>query len=358
MMNKKRAKFLSFTTLSVLLHLFFFGGLILLENSIFMSELNKLLNHTVVDKTKDVVTQIELIDLEEEMLQVVQQNENSVDETEPVDADFLSIKNQNVEKQTKSALNGKFNNASDTPEGAQASVKESKDQQASKASTGSASKQSKKQQAIKKQVAKATSNPAPDIKNFGLNGLNPTLNPVQALNKQFVKEQREAKAQAEQKNASNNNSSDNRQASRKQKAIAAGGDGISQTDDYLEGIEEGDQTLLRTKEYKYYSFYSRVREQLRSNWNPMIRAKVSFLYSTGRSRELASNPLKKTSLRVTLNEKGYLESIELLKTSGITTIDKAAIDAFRAAAPFPNPPDGMKEKDEKVRIFWDFVLET
>lgn len=340
MMKKNSAKFLIFAAISLLLHLLLFGGLVLFEESAFLAELRRRLDHKVVDATKDVVTQIELVDLKENMKQIVQQSEKSIDETLAEDAKFLSIKNQNIEKETKSSRNGKFNNASNTPKGGgrpSAPQQASPGQAAQQGSTGKKSAQ--QQQASKPR--------APKIKNLGLTGLAPSFDPAKALNRELKAQQQvaqERRAQAA------------RQARQASPSVAPGGEGLSQTDDYLKDIEFGAQTLLKTKQYKYYSFFSRVREQLRTHWNPRIRQKVNFLYHTGRY-VAAQNP-KATSLRVTLNKKGYLEKIELLKTSGLTALDEAAIEAFREAAPFPNPPKGMLETDKKIRIFWDFILET
>ena len=36
----------------------------------------------------------------------------------------------------------------------------------------------------------------------------------------------------------------------------------------------------------------------------------------------------------------------------------AAIEAFKEAAPFPNPPAGIVESDGTIKIRWDFVLEA
>jgi protein TonB len=44
--------------------------------------------------------------------------------------------------------------------------------------------------------------------------------------------------------------------------------------------------------------------------------------------------------------------------SGLTDLDDAAVEAFRAAAPFPNPPNGIVEGDGLIRIRWDFILEA
>ncbi|HPI41531.1 MAG TPA: TonB family protein [Pseudobdellovibrionaceae bacterium] len=50
--------------------------------------------------------------------------------------------------------------------------------------------------------------------------------------------------------------------------------------------------------------------------------------------------------------------VQVIGDSGIQDLDDAAIEAFKAAAPFPNPPKGVVENDGTVQIRWDFVLET
>lgn len=65
-----------------------------------------------------------------------------------------------------------------------------------------------------------------------------------------------------------------------------------------------------------------------------------------------------TKLMIVLNDKGTLVRVQVLMDSGVQDLDDAAIDAFRAAAPFPNPPKGIIEGDGTVKIRWDFVLES
>ena len=48
----------------------------------------------------------------------------------------------------------------------------------------------------------------------------------------------------------------------------------------------------------------------------------------------------------------------MLTQSGVIDLDSAAVEAFREAAPFPNPPKGMVEGDGTIKIRWDFVLEA
>jgi protein TonB len=59
-----------------------------------------------------------------------------------------------------------------------------------------------------------------------------------------------------------------------------------------------------------------------------------------------------------LDKRGILSKVQVLSSSGARDLDEAAVEAFQAAAPFPNPPAGIVEKDGMIRIRWDFVLES
>ncbi|MCB0361740.1 MAG: energy transducer TonB, partial [Bdellovibrionales bacterium] len=65
-----------------------------------------------------------------------------------------------------------------------------------------------------------------------------------------------------------------------------------------------------------------------------------------------------TRVLITLDKNGSLIQVQVLGQSGLVELDSAAVDAFRAAAPFPNPPQGMVEHDGNIRIRWDFILEA
>jgi TonB family protein len=83
---------------------------------------------------------------------------------------------------------------------------------------------------------------------------------------------------------------------------------------------------------------------------------VKIIYRQGRN--IASAKDRVTQVLVTLNDKGELLKIEVLTQSGVEQLDAAAIEAFKAASPFPNPPKGMVEPDGTIKIRWDFVLEA
>lgn len=131
---------------------------------------------------------------------------------------------------------------------------------------------------------------------------------------------------------------------------------ISTTDDYLKDIDAGRQTLLSTREFKYYSYYERIKRKLRRHWGSKVREKVSNIIRSGRN--IASNRDRITKVIITLNEIGTLVRVQVLDQSGVIDLDEAAVEAFQEAAPFPNPPRGMIDTSGHVTIHWDFILEA
>jgi TonB family protein len=138
---------------------------------------------------------------------------------------------------------------------------------------------------------------------------------------------------------------------------ASGGEGPSSTDDRLKDVPTGLQTMLNTREFVYYSYYNRIKEKLRQYWEPKIKEKMERVLRQGRS--IASLEQERiTKCVILLDEKGKLVRVQVIGESGLVDLDQAAVEAFQAAAPFPNPPKGIVEKDGYIRIRWDFVLEA
>lgn len=131
---------------------------------------------------------------------------------------------------------------------------------------------------------------------------------------------------------------------------------VSKTNDYLRGIDEGLETMLNTREFKYYTYYTRIRRQLSQHWEPKVKERLGRMFKQG--RRIASDQDHVTKLLITLSDQGNLVKVQILGESGVSDLDDAAMDAFRAAAPFPNPPKGIVEPDGTVKIRWDFVLES
>lgn len=130
----------------------------------------------------------------------------------------------------------------------------------------------------------------------------------------------------------------------------------SQNSNHLKDVETGLQTLLNTREFKYYSYYQRIRSKIRQIWEPLIRQKVKKVFEQGRT--IASARDRVTKVVIILNKGGHLIRVQVVGESGVHDLDEAAVEAFRAAEPFPNPPKGIVEQDGTIKIRWDFILEA
>lgn len=261
-----------------------------------------LLKEQIPKKSKEQVVDIEWVELQPspkqdlEKKEIVQQDNKSVNEVAPEKDYKLSKNNQDVLKETKAEKNGAFKNRKNKVEGL----------------TQQASPQNIAQQ--KKQNT--------------LDALKPSL-----FNSQYSPQKLAPKP-----------------------VPALVGADVSQSDDYLKDVVAGAETLLKTREFVYYSYYNRIKGKLRQHWEPRIKKKIVKILKKG--RQIASINDKVTRLVITLDKQGTLVRIQVKNASGYNDLDDAAIEAFRAAAPFPNPPRGIVNGAGAVEINWDFVLET
>jgi TonB family protein len=122
--------------------------------------------------------------------------------------------------------------------------------------------------------------------------------------------------------------------------------------DHLQDVEEGEGTYLSTREWRYASFFNRVKQSVGQQWNPAqqlrLRDPTGNVYG-GRDRY--------TLLTITLDQQGRLKDAFVEKSSGLDFLDLEAIQAFERAQPFPNPPAGILASDSMVHFQFGFFLE-
>lgn len=224
-------------------------------------------------------------------------------------AKFLSEKSNTVEKETRAKSGLEFKNTNQLHT-----------QPAVKAAAAQTAKTERKQ-------------------NTKQNIFSNDFDPYSALNKKMQNQQDAAFAQQQQRQMAGQNASE-----------------ASTTNDNLENIENEFMTRLNTKEYKYFGYYNRIKTQLNQWWVPQVQQKFTKMIKQGRT--IASEESKVTKLIIVLNDVGNLVKVQVLAESGVRDLDEAAIEAFRQAAPFPNPPKGMIDSDGTVKIRWDCVVES
>lgn len=90
--------------------------------------------------------------------------------------------------------------------------------------------------------------------------------------------------------------------------------------------KQEDTVDLETTEYRYLSYFLKLKRQIEGVWNYPELSRVR-----GEQGELF--------LIFTIRRDGFLEDVKLLDSSGYARLDNEAIRAIRVAAPFPPFPD-------------------
>jgi len=114
------------------------------------------------------------------------------------------------------------------------------------------------------------------------------------------------------------------------------------SNDYLPDIEKGIATQLNADEFLWAGFLNRVKRM------------VSFYANQTLQNARPEVPVTKMAYDLTvdamLDPEGELVSVKVTEASGIPAFDEAILEAWKLAAPFPNPPPGMVEEDGYIHI--------
>ncbi len=112
-------------------------------------------------------------------------------------------------------------------------------------------------------------------------------------------------------------------------------------------LPEGQQNLLNTRESVHYSFFSRVYLGIVPLWQDRIR-------STRINRPLIPKDYI-ARVKITLDQEGYVKSIDFLNSSGVSEFDQAFTFAWKKLNRFPNPPKELL-KNGKLEMGWTIAV--
>ncbi len=260
--------------------------------------------------------------------QIVEQSEKALNDERDDEAKFLSRHNQKVVRETKAAVVGHFRNTDGS------AGEKSAERRLGKTVVTPDSKKTNQQIDSEKSVTKnqekvaAFANSRDGVPTHAkptLKDLTPSFKPVPPPSPNEI-------------------------------MAKGGGEGPSTSDDHIKDVATGMQTLLSTREFVYYTYYNRIKDKLRQYWEPKIKEKMEHIMRQGRT--IASNTERITRIVIVLDNTGTLIRVQIIGPSGVSDLDDAAAEAFRAAAPFPNPPKGIVDSDGTIKIRWDFILEA
>lgn|GEM_PF-245734 len=119
-----------------------------------------------------------------------------------------------------------------------------------------------------------------------------------------------------------------------------------------DGVAEGEGTYLNTAQWKHAGYFNRIKQILSETWNP--DEQIALNDPTHRAYLFKD---RCTVVNVTLDAAGTVKKVGVSRSSGAAFLDKAAMDAFRRAGEFPNPPTALLNDRGEITLQWGFRIE-
>jgi TonB family protein len=124
----------------------------------------------------------------------------------------------------------------------------------------------------------------------------------------------------------------------------------SAIENYVSTVKPGNQTALNTAAVPFATFLNGMHNRI----HPIFAD--SFLGSLdGLPPNHPMNDQKLiTRLEIVLSRDGHLVKMGIVKTSGVTAFDIAALDAVQRASPYSSAPTAIVSPDGRVYLHWEF----
>lgn len=118
--------------------------------------------------------------------------------------------------------------------------------------------------------------------------------------------------------------------------------------DFLSNYKIGNRTYVNTQANPNIAYYAELKRRFRSTFNPerSLRGKVD---PSVRSRV-------DIVMGVTVNAKGELSQLIVIRSSGVPTYDQECLRTIRSSAPFSAPPAHLLEGKSELNMAWTFTV--
>ena len=124
----------------------------------------------------------------------------------------------------------------------------------------------------------------------------------------------------------------------------------SSLENFAPDIRPGNQTALKTRAHPFAVFVAGMHRRIHERWG------FGFLESL--DSKSSSNPLNDmdlvTMLEIAVNPDGTLYKVTVVRTSGRTDFDVAAIDTVMSGVPYDKTPTVIRSVDQRVYLRWGF----
>jgi hypothetical protein len=124
----------------------------------------------------------------------------------------------------------------------------------------------------------------------------------------------------------------------------------SSLENFVPDVRPGNQTALKTRAHPFAVYVARMHRRIHERWG--------FGFLDELDGKSSSHPLNNmelvTMLELSINPDGTLYKTTVIRTSGRTDFDVAAIASVMDSAPFEKTPTEIRSVDQRVYLRWAF----
>ncbi len=121
-------------------------------------------------------------------------------------------------------------------------------------------------------------------------------------------------------------------------------------ENYVSSVKPGNQTALNTAAVPFASYLNGMHNRIHPIFADSFLASLDGLPATNP----LNDPKLVTRLEIVLTRDGHITKMGIVKTSGVTAFDIAALDSVQRASPFGPAPNAIVSTDGAVYLHWEF----
>ena len=124
----------------------------------------------------------------------------------------------------------------------------------------------------------------------------------------------------------------------------------SAVENFIPEVSPGNQTALNTRAAPFAAYIARMHRSIHNLWG--------FGQLEEWDEKPGSSPFNnqklETELEIVLNGDGTVDRVGVVRPSGLTAYDVAAVDVVYSAGPYPDPPRAIRSGNGKIYLHWHF----
>ena len=124
----------------------------------------------------------------------------------------------------------------------------------------------------------------------------------------------------------------------------------SAIENYVSSVKAGNQTALNTAAVPFATYLNGMHNRIHPIFADSFLAGLDNLPPT----HVLNDRRLITKLEIVLSRDGHIVKMGIVKTSGVTAFDIAALDSVQRASPFGPAPSAIVSADGQVYLHWEF----